>query len=198
MKDGKIDGEKLKRLVVEWIQCVGEDPNRPGLVETPRRVVGAWRELLNGYGPEPKLITFPNDNGYDQLIVSSGIEFSSTCEHHLLPFWGFVTIGYLPGSKIMDEIAGLSKFDRIVDYFAHRLQNQERMTKDIADFLDDRLKPRGVMVIVYGRHMCKEMRGVRKRNSTMITSSVKGEFLKDPDLKMEFLQLTRGNGQVHW
>ena len=158
-----------------------DDPEREGLVDTPKRVMNMWREFLS---PQPFELTIFKSNGYDQMIVSKGIKFHSFCEHHLIPFFGICSIGYIPNKKLV----GLSKLARTVDKFSRRLNTQEYMTQDIANFLWEHLKPVGLGVIVKGRHLCQEMRGIKKKGE-MITSSLKGVILDKPEAKSEFLEL---------
>jgi GTP cyclohydrolase I len=164
------------------LQATGNDASREGLLDTPKRVAKMYKELLTP--PEFNFTTFDAD-GYDQMIIEKGIEFFSLCEHHMVPFFGVVHIGYIPGKKIV----GLSKLARTVEYFARRLQVQERMTQQIADFLQMKLKPRGVGVVIQARHLCQEMRGVKKRELVTITSALKGVMLKNQKAREEFIQL---------
>jgi GTP cyclohydrolase I len=176
----------MEKLIRDLLKKIGEDPTREGLAETPRRVAAAWEKLSEGYKMDPKEVvtTFSAEN-YDEMIVVKNIEFYSLCEHHLLPFFGRVTVGYIPGKKII----GLSKIPRLVEIYSRRLQNQERMTRQIADSLQDLLKPKGVGVIVSGTHLCTRMRGVEKENAEMVTSALTGLFKKDPKTREEFLRL---------
>lgn len=177
--------ENIKRI----LQFVGEDPSRGGLIETPARVSKAWREWTRGYTQDPKDILKMFDDGaenYDEMIVSKNISFVSHCEHHLAPFMGTVTVGYVP----KDRIVGLSKINRLVDCFARRLQVQERMTTQIADAIEEHLKPLGVGVIVQARHLCIESRGINQPGSITTTSALKGA-LRDPHARREFLSLAK-------
>jgi len=152
--------------------------------DTDRRVTDMYLELLSGkFSKPPKVRTFKNPN-YDQIIVIKDINFVSVCEHHLLPFYGKAHFAYLP----KDRIVGLSKVPRVVQYFALREQTQERLTQQIADFLFEKIKPRGLMLIIQATHTCASLRGV-KTPAKMITSALRGEFLKDPDLKQEVMKL---------
>jgi len=165
----------------------GENPDREGLKETPMRVARAWQELLKGYHQHPAHILgkeFEAD-GYDQLVLLRGIEFWSTCEHHLLPFAGVAHVGYVPGGRVV----GISKLARLVDCFACRLQIQERMTDEIATAIQQHLSPVGVGVVVEARHQCMVCRGVRKQQSVMLTSSLRGCMLDLPSARREFLGL---------
>lgn len=173
----------IKALLI----AVGEDPERDGIKETPERVARMYvDELLGGYRIDPRAIvkTF-QDDGYNQVVAVKDIPFYSLCEHHMLPFKGVAHIGYLPDGRVL----GLSKFARIVDAIASRLQIQERMTKEIADVLQEGLRPKGVMVILSAEHLCMTMRGVSKPSSQMVTSMVTGVFESDPSTKDEFLRL---------
>ena len=170
--------------VVRLLEYVGEDPTRDGLIDTPKRVIKALTELTTGYGQSPETIlstTF--DVGSDEMIVVSNIEFSSMCEHHMLPFIGHVTIGYIPRGRVV----GLSKLARLVDVFAKRLQVQERLTREIAQAIEDHLDTVGVGVIVTSHHSCMGLRGVKKPSAKMTTSSLLGVFRSDPVVRSEFL-----------
>ena len=174
----------LESNVKEFLDILGEDSNREGLKDTPKRVARAWIELTTP--PEFSLTTF-DSNGYDEMIISKNIQYYTFCEHHLLPFFGTVHIGYIPNGTIV----GLSKLARTVEYYSKRLNTQEYLTNNIAKFLNTKLKPRGIGVIVTGRHLCQEMRGIKKRGE-MITSALKGIFLEEPKVKQEFFNLTKG------
>lgn len=181
-----MDSEKSKKIIRELITSLGENPDREGLKDTPRRVVEAYKKLTEGYEKDPKeLMTVFDSEQYDEMVVVKNIEFYSLCEHHMLPFFGTVSVGYLPNKKIL----GFSKIPRLVDIFARRLQNQERLTKQIADSLDELLNPKGVGVIVSASHLCARMRGVEKESVEMVTSSLTGHFKKDPKTRDEFLRL---------
>lgn len=172
--------ENVRRL----LQHIGEDPTREGLLDTPKRVVKALTEMTAGYLLDPAQVlgtTFGDT--CDEMIVVSPIEFTSTCEHHLLPFTGTATVGYVPG----DRVVGLSKLPRLVDLFAHRLQIQERMTNQIADAIEEHLRPRGVGVILSAHHTCMSCRGVRKQGTQMTTSALRGYMKDDPKARAEFL-----------
>jgi GTP cyclohydrolase I len=164
---------------------VGEDPDRPGLRGTPERVRRMYEELTDGYrmDPESLLDGASFDVEYDEMVVVRDIELYSLCEHHLLPFFGRAHVGYLPRGRVI----GLSKIPRVVDLFAHRLQLQERMTQQIADFLMTRLQPKGVGVVLETTHLCTVMRGVRKPGATMVTSAMLGRFRSDEKTRAEFL-----------
>ncbi len=172
----------MEELIVE----LGEDQSREGLKMTPERSAKAWQKICSGYGQrvEDVVTTFDAEN-FDEMIVVRDIEFYSTCEHHLLPFFGSVTIGYLPEKKII----GLSKLPRIVEIFARRLQNQERLTMQIADAVQNVTEARGVGVIISARHLCMMARGVEKQATSVETSSLRGRFKNDVRTRAEFLQL---------
>jgi len=168
------------------IQHVGEDPDREGLLDTPKRVVKSFTELTAGYRQDPAAIlatTFAED--CDQMVVVEGIEFTSMCEHHLLPFRGTATVAYIPGERVV----GLSKIARLVECYARRLQVQERLTQQIADAMRDHLQPEGVGVVIRSRHLCMGVRGVRKPDATMVTSALHGLFFTDSITRAEFMAL---------
>jgi GTP cyclohydrolase I len=189
--DDNIDNTTIEDAVTKILNAVGEDPQREGLQFTPRRVARMYHELLGGYTMEPKAII----NGalfevqYDEMVIVRDIEFYSLCEHHMLPFMGRVHVAYIPDGKVL----GLSKIPRIVDMYARRLQVQERMTRQIADFLRDLLKPQGVAVVVEAMHLCSVMRGVKKQNARMTTSAMHGAFRANLATRQEFLaNISRG------
>jgi len=181
--------EQIKIAVRSILESVGEDPERDGLKNTPLRVARMYDELLQGYHADPDTLI----NGalfevaYDEMVVVKDIEYYSLCEHHMLPFYGVAHVAYIPRGKVL----GLSKIPRVVDMFARRLQVQERMTRQIADFLDQVLHPRGVAVVVEGAHLCSMMRGVRKANARMVTSAVLGGFKSDARTRSEFFEHIR-------
>ncbi len=170
-----------------WLQAIGENPQREGLLKTPERVAKAWEYLTMGYNQD--LENVANDAVFQaegsEMIVVKDIEFYSMCEHHMLPFFGRAHIGYIPNDKIL----GLSKFARITDMFARRLQVQERLTTQIAEALMELLEPAGVGVILEGTHLCMAMRGVEKQNSSTVSSSMLGVFRQDPKTRKEFMEL---------
>ncbi|MBN1218241.1 MAG: GTP cyclohydrolase I FolE [Anaerolineae bacterium] len=165
---------------------VGENPDREGLQRTPDRVARMYDELLAGYHTDPvKMINdalFTVD--YSEMVIVKDIDYYSLCEHHMLPFYGKVHVAYIPNGKVI----GLSKIPRIVDMFARRLQVQERMTEQIADFINEVINPQGVAVVAEGVHMCSMMRGVKKANASMVTSAVRGIFKDDPKTRAEFME----------
>lgn len=189
--DTEMDTETIEKSVRDILVAIGEDPEREGLLKTPKRVAKAYSELLEGYRIDPiKLVngaTFKAN--YDEIVIVRDIEFNSLCEHHMLPFLGRAHIAYLPKG----EVIGLSKIPRIVDMFSRRLQIQEKMTRQIADFLNTLLEPRGVAVIIEAVHMCSMIRGVRKHDARMTTSCMLGAFRNNEATRMEFLDnISRG------
>lgn len=188
------EGDELpgEQNVARLIQGIGEDPNRPGLRDTPKRVVKALAEMTSGYQQDPATILardFETD-GYDEMVLSRGIEFCSLCEHHMLPFTGVAHVGYVPRRRIV----GLSKMARLVECFARRLQVQERLTRQVAEAMLHHLKPMGVGVVVVGRHSCMSCRGVRKPGSDMVTSCMLGVLRTDASARAEFMALCGSAG----
>ena len=178
-----IDADAAQRAAADLLVALGADLSDEGLRETPRRMAAAYAELLT---PQPfRPTTFPND-GYDELVLVRSIPFHSLCMHHLLPFHGVAHIGYLPGERIL----GLSKFARVVELFARDLQVQERMTKQIAGWLQQRLAPKGVGVVLEAEHLCMSLRGVQKFGAKTATSALHGLVRDDPRTRQEFLALT--------
>lgn len=175
----------IETAVREILKGIGEDPQREGLRGTPERVTRMYQELTSGYQISPQDIINGAiyDIRYDEMVLVRDIEFYSLCEHHLLPFFGKCTVAYIPDGKVI----GLSKIPRIIEVFARRLQIQEAMTVQIADFLDDILKPQGVAVVAEAYHLCMAMRGVEKSEASMLTSSMRGVFKKDERTRTEFL-----------
>ena len=177
----------------EILKFVGEDPDREGLERTPHRVAEALKFLTRGYHQDVAKIlngaVFQEE--YDDMVIVKDIEFYSLCEHHMLPFFGKAHVAYIPNGKIV----GLSKIPRLVDMFSRRLQVQERLTKEIAEALEDALAPRGVAVVIEGMHMCMMMRGVEKQQATMITSHVRGAFRDDHRSRQEFMAHVKGNAR---
>ena len=190
-QDGEIDQDSIKDAVTRLLQAIGEDPDREGLIRTPERVSRMYAELLDGYRMDPIAMV----NGalfevmYDEMVLVRDIEFYSICEHHMLPFFGRAHVAYLPKGRVL----GLSKIPRLVDMFAHRLQVQERMTRQIAEFLDELLHPAGGAVVVEALHLCTAMRGVKKHDARMTTSAMLGYFRKNIATRQEFLDnISRG------
>jgi len=169
----------------DLLEALGVDLTDESLRDTPRRMARMYAELLTPARFSPT--TFPNDGGYDELVVATGIPFHSLCEHHMLPFVGVAHVGYLPGERII----GLSKLARVVDHFARSLQVQERLTTQIAGWLDEQLAPRGVGVVLEAEHMCMSLRGVQKAGSRTVTSALHGRLREDQRTRQEFLSLTR-------
>lgn len=179
----------LKSAIRRILTFIGEDPEREGLRETPQRIERMLRELTEGYNMSlEKVINGAIfDSDYSEMVVVRDIDFYSLCEHHLLPFFGKVHVGYVPAGKII----GLSKIPRIVDMFSKRLQVQERMTEEIANAIEKSINPMGVGVVVEGYHLCTAVRGVKKINAYMVTSAMLGVFRKDPKTRSEFLSLIK-------
>ena len=187
----EIEHERIVDAVRVILEAIGEDPEREGLQRTPLRVANAYDELLSGYRTDP--IDLLNeaifDVTYDEMVIVRDIEFYSMCEHHMLPFLGRAHVAYLPKGKVI----GLSKLPRIVDMFARRLQVQERMTRQIAELVDELLHPKGVAVVIEGLHLCSVMRGVKKHDARMTTSSMSGAFRNNLPTRQEFLDnISRG------
>src|ERR671929_78458 len=179
-----VDRARARRAARELLRALGADVDSDGLRETPRRVADAYAELLT---PRPfRATTFPNDDGYDELILARSIPFHSLCMHHLLPFHGIAHVGYLPG----DRLLGLSKLGRVVEYFSRDLQIQERMTTQVADWLEEELEPKGVGVVLEAEHMCMSLRGVQKLGAKTVTSAMRGLLRGDARTRHEFLSLT--------
>jgi GTP cyclohydrolase I len=183
---GELDLAGAEKAVEELLRSLGYDLTEESLAQTPRRVATAYAELL---APRAfSMTTFPNDEGYDELVVAKRIPFSSLCEHHVLPFVGVAHVGYSPGERIL----GLSKLARVVQQFSRDLQVQERMTMQVARWLDDELQPRGVGVILEAEHLCMSIRGVQAPGSRTTTSALLGTLRSDARTRQEFLDLVRG------
>lgn len=180
---GRIDRDAARTAVEAFLDAMGVDRNAPGLERTSERVVEMMAELLTP--PSFDVTTFPNDAGYDEMVLVSDIAFTSLCEHHLLPFRGVAHVAYVPGSRIV----GLSKMARLVEATARRPQVQERMTSEIADWLHENLRPRGVGVVLEAEHLCMAIRGVRSPKARTITSALLGRLRDDPATRQEFLSL---------
>lgn len=192
----QIDHAAAEESVVRLLEALGENPQRDGLSNTPRRVARMYSELLAGYKVDPAVMINGAlfDVKYDEMVIVRDIEFYSLCEHHLLPFMGRIHVAYIPDGKVL----GLSKIPRVVDMYARRLQVQERMTRQIADFLRDLLKPQGVAVVVEALHLCMMMRGVKKNDARMTTSAMHGAFRANLATREEFLaNISRGAAPLH-
>jgi GTP cyclohydrolase I len=179
----------IEPLVAGLLKEIGEDPGRDGLERTPARVAKAMRFFTQGYEQEPLEILNDAlfDVTYDEMVIVKDIDFYSLCEHHLLPFFGRVHVAYIPNGKVV----GLSKIPRLVEMFARRLQVQERLTTQVAETLEQVLRPKGVAVVIESIHLCMMMRGVQSQNASAITSSIRGEFEKDSKTRSEFMNLIR-------
>jgi GTP cyclohydrolase I len=187
----RVDLKKIQASIGQLLQAIGEDPQRDGLKRTPERVARMYAELCSGYSVDPETVV--NDAlfevKYDEMVIVRDIEFYSLCEHHMLPFLGRVHVAYIPDGRVI----GLSKIPRIVEIYARRLQVQERMTRQIADFIRDLLHPQGVAVVVEALHLCMMMRGVQKHNARMTTSAMHGAFRANLATRQEFLDnISRG------
>jgi GTP cyclohydrolase IA len=179
-----VDLARAERAVADLLAALGQDPTSEQLADTPRRVAAGYAELLTPVTFTPT--TFPNDEGYDQLVLVRAIPFSSLCQHHLLPFTGVAHVGYLPAGRIL----GLSKLAWVVELYARRLQLQERLTTQIADWLQTQLEPKGVGVVLEAEHQCMTLRGVRAAGTRTVTSALHGLLRSDPRSRQEFLALT--------
>ncbi len=185
-----IDMAKAEAAATDLLVALGQPVDSPHLIETPRRMATAYAELLTA---EPfDFTTFPNTEGYDELVLVQDLPMTSVCEHHMLPFTGVAHIGYLPG----DRILGLSKFARLVELYSRRTQTQERLTKQIAEHLQTQLAPRGVGVVVEAEHTCMSLRGIRAVGARTVTSAMLGTLRSDPSSRAEFLALARGNREA--
>lgn len=184
-KKHTVDQAQIAIATEMMLKAIGEDIHREGLIKTPDRVARAYDEIFGGYFMDPKMLI--NDAlfnvDYDQMVLVKDIQFFSMCEHHMLPFFGKAHVAYLPREKVI----GLSKMPRIVEMFARRLQVQERMTQQIAEFIQETIRPLGVAVVVEGSHLCMMMRGVRKEEATMTTSAMLGGFRSHLETRLEFL-----------
>ena len=182
--------DEVEAAVHTLLRWTGDDPNREGLLDTPRRVAKAYREMFGGYDQDPVEElgrTFEEVSGYDELVLIKDIPFHSHCEHHMVPIIGKAHVGYLPDGRVV----GLSKIARVVDIFAHRLQTQEAMTAQIAGTIQEVLNPRGVAVMIEAEHMCMAMRGIRKPGSTTLTSTFTGAFRDTPEEQVRFMMMVR-------
>ncbi|HUR74348.1 MAG TPA: GTP cyclohydrolase I FolE [Sporichthya sp.] len=182
-----LDLAAAERAVADLLRALGQDPTSEHTRDTPRRVAASFAELLT---PRSfNLTTFPNDEGYDELVLARDIPVHSLCQHHLLPFTGVAHVAYLPGARIL----GLSKLARVVELFARDLQVQERLTKQVADWLEEHLQPKGVGVVIEAEHLCMSLRGVKARGSTTVTSALHGLLREQPSSRAEFFALARLN-----
>jgi GTP cyclohydrolase IA len=179
-----VDLPRAERAVADLLAALGQNPTAGELADTPRRVAASYAELLTPAPFTPT--TFPNDEGYDELVLARAIPFSSLCQHHLLPFTGAAHVGYLPA----DRILGLSKLARVVELFARRLQLQERLTTQVADWLQAQLAPKGVGVVLEAEHLCMTLRGVQATGARTVTSTLRGRLRDDPRSRQEFFALT--------
>ncbi len=187
----RVDPEQLEQIarhVRAIIEALGLDPTDPNLADTDRRVAKMYLEMFNGLrsGAEPRVTVFPNDEGYEHMVMERDIPFYSMCSHHFVPFYGHAHIAYIPG----DKIVGLSKFARILEFYAKRPQLQERLTEQVVDYLVQKLDAQGAMVVIEARHLCVEMRGVKKPGALTVTSAIRGSFHKRA-LREEFLDLMK-------
>ena len=194
---GSMDTDTIQHAITDILVALGENPDREGLIDTPERVARAYEELLSGYRTDP--VALVNDAlfevTYDEMVIVRDIELYSLCEHHMLPFIGRAHIAYIPRGHVI----GLSKIPRIVDMFAHRLQVQERMTRQIADFIHQLLNPHGVAVVVEAIHLCSMIRGVKKHDARMTTSAMHGAFRASLATRQEFLDnISRGATQLRF
>jgi GTP cyclohydrolase I len=189
-KPTQAEAEAAVRTLIEW---AGDDPDREGLLETPKRVAKAYRELFAGYETDPRdylARTFEEVGGYDELVLLRDIPVVSFCEHHMLPFLGRAHVGYLPSNRVV----GISKLARVVQGFARRLQIQEKLTAEVAEAIQDILKPKGVGVVIVSEHSCMTMRGVNTPGTRLTTSHLLGEVRDDPRTRQEFFELVKGAG----
>src|SRR3954467_2686107 len=188
---GQVDQARVAAAVREILLAVGEDPDRPGLVETPARVARAYAETFAGLGQDPfEVLGTTFDEDHDELVLVKDIPMFSTCEHHLVPFHGVAHVGYIPGAD--GRVTGLSKLARLVEVYARRPQGQERRTAQIADALAEALKPRGVLVVIEAEHLCMAMRGIRKPGAITVTSAVRGIFRENAATRSEAMSLIHG------
>jgi GTP cyclohydrolase IA len=186
-----VDVDRVRKLVRELLEAIGEDPDRDGLVETPRRVASLYEELIIGQDDDPcrhLTVTFAAE--HDEMVMVRDIPFSSLCEHHVIPFIGRAHVAYIPGSD--GRITGISKIARMLDGFAHRLQVQERLTTQVADAMESALEPRGVLVVIEAEHLCMSMRSVKKPGTLTVTSAVRGLFRSDAATRAEAMDFVHG------
>jgi len=186
-----VDAPRIEAAVREILAAIGEDPDRPGLQDTPARVARAYAETFAGLSQDPyDVLATTFDEDHDEMVLVKDIAMYSTCEHHLVPFHGVAHVGYIPGAD--GRVTGLSKLARLVEVYARRPQVQERMTRQIADSLFEVLKPQGVIVVIEAEHLCMAMRGIRKPGSTTVTSAVRGIFRDNPKTRSEAMGLILG------
>ena len=188
MPENEVDLDKATRAVADLLDALGVDRTADGLAATPARVARAYVEMMSAEHFD--VTTFANGEGYDELVVAGAIPFASLCEHHLLPFSGLAHVGYLPDERLL----GLSKLARIVDHFSRRLQVQERLTAQVANFIAETVQPKGVGVVLEAEHLCMSLRGVRASGSRTVTSALKGLVRDDPRTRSEFLALAGARG----
>lgn len=181
--------KKTEEIIRSLLEEIDSSPQREGLIDTPKRVGKFYNDFFT---KDDFNLTVFNNEGYDEMIVQLDIPFFSMCEHHILPFFGVAHIAYIPDKKIV----GLSKLSRVLDHFTHNLQNQERITTQVADYLFEKLNPHGVAVILKARHLCMEMRGIRKSNAETVTTSLRGQFKDNEATRIEFMQ-TISNASKH-
>jgi GTP cyclohydrolase I len=185
------DSARIKEAVASIIEAIGEEPQREGLVDTPRRVAEMYREFFMGLGKDPRQeLKVGYELGHRELVVLKDIPFYSICEHHFLPFYGVVHVGYIPNQE--GRVVGVSKLARVVEIVAKRPQIQERMATEIADAIDDGLKPQGVAVVIEAEHLCMVMRGIKKPGASVITSALRGSFRRKAASRAEFFSLIHG------
>jgi GTP cyclohydrolase I len=180
------DSEDIKNSLKSILKFIGENPDREGLKETPGRMLKSWSELFSGYNQKPEdLLKCFTEGACDEMVILKKIEYYSTCEHHFLPFFGEISIGYIPDGRVV----GISKLARLVEIFSRRLQIQERLTSQIANSMETNLHPKGVIVVCTGKHFCMTSRGVEKQKSEMATSAIRGVFKDSDSARNEFLSL---------
>ena len=183
-----IDQDKIKRAVHEILVAIGEDPSREGIKETPRRIAEMYAEVFSGMKEDPReVLSVGFEEGHNEMVILKDIPFYSMCEHHLLPFYGMVHVGYIPKGRVV----GASKLGRVVEILAKRPQLQERLTTQIADTIVEALQPQGVAVVIEAEHMCMTMRGVKKPGSNIVTSAMRGSFRTRAVTRAEFLSLIK-------
>lgn len=191
MESFNSDAENIEHKIKDILECIGEDPSREGLLDTPKRIRKSWETLYGGYKQKAEdilKVAFSEIGDYDEMIVLKDIDFFSTCEHHMLPFWGKAHVAYIPNKKVV----GISKLARLVEMHARRMQIQERMTADIANDIQRCIEPLGVAVFIQAQHFCIKARGVQKINSVMETSKLLGVFMSKPEVREEFFNMVRG------